>query len=167
MSLESARAFLVANAPDVEVIESDEATPTVMLAAQVHGVQPGQIAKTLTLRVQDRVVLVVASGDVRLDNRKMRQFFGSKVRMADAETVVQATGHPIGGVCPFGLATPLKIYCDMSLQAYDVVMPAAGSINSSVRIAPDRLAELVGAEWADLSQPMQVLAAAEPLSAVG
>jgi len=164
MSLASAKAFLAANAPDIEIIESDEATPTVVLAAQVHGVEPGQIAKTLTLRVQDRIVLVVASGDVRLDNRKMRQFFGCKVRMADAQTVVQATGHPVGGICPFGLATPLTIYCDRSLQAYDIVMPAAGSINSSVRIAPDRLVELVGAEWADLSQ---TLAAAEPLSADG
>lgn len=155
MSLESVKAFLAANAPDIGIIESEENTPTVAAAAQVHGVEPGQIAKTLTLRVQDRIVLVVASGDVRLDNRKMRQFFGSKVKMADAETVVQATGHPVGGVCPFGLATPLKIYCDVSLQAYDVVMPAAGSINSSVRIAPDRLVELVGGEWADLSQAMQ------------
>jgi len=161
MSLESARAFLAANAPDIEIIESDEATPTVLLAARAHGVEPGQIAKTLTLRVQERIVLVVASGDVRLDNRKMRQFFGCKVKMADAETVVRTTGHPIGGVCPFGLATPLEIYCDMSLQAFDIVMPAAGSINSSVRISPDRLVELVDGEWADLSQAVQSTEAAQ------
>ena len=155
MSLESAKAFLAHHAPDIPVIESDESTATVLLAAQVHGVEPGQIAKTLTLKLRDEVVLVVAAGDVRLDNRKMRDFFSCKVRMADADTVAAATGHPIGGVCPFGLATPLKIYCDRSLLDYDIVMPAAGSINSSIRIPPMRLANLIQAEWADLTKAVE------------
>ena len=59
------------------------------------------------------------------------------------------TGHPVGGVCPFGLARPLAIYCDVSLQPFDEVFPAAGSLNSSVRVTPERLAELVSRRWVD------------------
>ena len=72
--------------------------------------------------------------------------------MPDAEEVVALTGHPVGGVCPFGLATPLPIYCDISLKAFDEVIPAAGSTHSALRISPGRLVELVGAQWADLCQ---------------
>jgi len=78
--------------------------------------------------------------------------FGGRVKMLPADEVVAVTGHPVGGVCPFGLATPLPVYCDVSLRAYDEVLPAAGSTHSAVRIAPRRLAELVGAQWVDVSQ---------------
>jgi prolyl-tRNA editing enzyme YbaK/EbsC (Cys-tRNA(Pro) deacylase) len=72
--------------------------------------------------------------------------------MLGAEEVVDITGHPVGGVCPFGLKTPLPVYCDISLQAFDVVVPAAGSTNSAVRIPPRRMAELTAAEWVDVCQ---------------
>jgi prolyl-tRNA editing enzyme YbaK/EbsC (Cys-tRNA(Pro) deacylase) len=78
--------------------------------------------------------------------------FGGKVRMLGAEEVVAVTGHPIGGVCPFGLPTPLPVYCDVSLKAFDEVVPAAGSTNSAVRINPHRMAELVDAAWVDVCQ---------------
>ena len=77
---------------------------------------------------------------------------GGKPRMLDAEEVVRVTGHPVGGVCPFGLAEPLAVYCDISLQAFDEVVPAAGSTHSAVRINPRRMADLVGAEWVDVCQ---------------
>lgn len=152
MSLESARQFLAAHAPDLSIIELEQSTATVDLAAQAHGVAPGQIAKTLSLRVGEKVVLVVASGDMRLDNRKLKEVFGARAKMLKADEVVALTGHPVGGVCPFGLATPLPVYCDVSLRAYDAVMPAAGSLNSAVRVAPERLATLVQAEWVDVCQ---------------
>ncbi|HWW46456.1 MAG TPA: YbaK/EbsC family protein [Xanthobacteraceae bacterium] len=155
MSLESVRAFFADNAPDIEVIEANQSSATVALAAEAFGVGPEQIAKTLSLRVNDRVVLVVASGTSRLDNKKVKAFFGGKPRMLDADDVVALTGHPVGGVCPFGLATPLPVYCDVSLRQFDEVVPAAGSINSAVRIAPMRMAELVNAEWIDVCQPPQ------------
>ena len=152
MSLVSVRAFFAANAPDIEVIELPVATATVALAAEAHGVEPGRIAKTLALRAGDRDVLVVARGDSRLDNRKLRNVLGGKAKMLDAVEVLALTGHPVGGVCPFGLATPLPVYCDVSLRAYDEVMPAAGGLHTAVRIAPQRLVELVGATWADVCQ---------------
>lgn len=150
MSLASVRAFLAENAPDLVVIETDLSTATVALAAVAHNVAPGQIAKTLSMRVGEDVLLVVARGDYRLDNKKAKQTFGGRPRLLGAEDVVALTGHPVGGVCPFGLATPLKVYCDMSLKAFDEVLPAAGSINSSVRMTPERLAALTHAQWVDV-----------------
>ncbi len=150
MTVETVRAFLTAHAPDISVVELAASTATVEMAAAGHGVAPGQIAKTLSLRVKDRALLIVAAGDARLNNRKVKDVLGGKPRMLGAEEVVTLTGHPVGGVCPFGLATPLPVYCDLSLKAFDEVVPAAGSTNSALRIGPDRLAALVGAQWIDV-----------------
>jgi prolyl-tRNA editing enzyme YbaK/EbsC (Cys-tRNA(Pro) deacylase) len=152
MSLASVRAFFAENAPDIAVIEASTSSATVALAAAAFGVEPGRIAKTLSLRIADRVVLLVASGTSRMDNKKVKAVFGGKPKMLDAVEVVAITGHEVGGVCPFGLKSPLRVYCDLSLKAYDEVFPAAGSTHSAVRIAPSRMAELVGAEWVDVCQ---------------
>ena len=152
MSLDSVRAFFAAHAPDIAVMVTSESSATVQLAAAAHGVEPARIAKTLSLRVGERVVLVVARGDARLDNRKAKAVFGAKPRMLDLAEVEALTGHPVGGVCPFGLATPLPVYCDVSLKAFDEVVPAAGSTHSAVRISPERMALLTGAEWVDVCQ---------------
>jgi prolyl-tRNA editing enzyme YbaK/EbsC (Cys-tRNA(Pro) deacylase) len=155
MSVESVRAFFRIHAPEIEVIESDKSSATVQLAAEAFGVKPEEIAKTLSLRVGERSILVVTKGTARLDNKKAKTAFGGKPRMLSAEEVIDVTGHPVGGVCPFGLNTPLKVYCDVSLQAFDEVVPAAGSINSAVRISPQRLAALVEAEWVDVCQSQE------------
>src|SRR3712207_2667782 len=118
MSLESVRAFLAQNAPDLEIIEMGTSTATVAQAAEAHGVVPEKIAKTLSLRVGEKSFLVVTSGTARLDNKKVKTTFGGKASMLDAAQVQALTGHPVGGVCPFGLATPLPVYCDISLKAF-------------------------------------------------
>jgi len=150
MSLESVRAFLAEKAPDINVLETDVSTATVAQAAAAHGVAPRQIAKTLSLRLGERIVLIVVAGDARLDNKKVKAAFGAKPRMLEAEEVSGITGHPVGGVCPFGLATPLPIYCDVSLKRFAEVVPAAGSTNAAVKIATDRLAQLTHATWVDV-----------------
>jgi prolyl-tRNA editing enzyme YbaK/EbsC (Cys-tRNA(Pro) deacylase) len=150
MSIDTVRAFLAEKAPDLAVIELPDSTATVALAAQGHGVAPGQIAKTLSLRVGERVFLVVTRGDARLDNKKAKAAFGGKVKMLGADEVLSITGHPVGGVSPFGLKTPLAVYCDVSLKNFDEVLPAAGSTHSAVRITPERLATLTAAEWVDV-----------------
>ena len=152
MSLESVRAFFAEKAPDISVIESTMSSATVALAAAAHGVEPGRIAKTLSLRVGERVILVVASGTARMDNKKLKARFGGKPKMLGLEEVADITGHEVGGVCPFGLKTPLPVYCDVSLKAFDEVVPAAGSIHSAVHIAPSRMAELTSAEWVDVCE---------------
>ena len=152
MSLDSVRRFFAERAPDIAVLVTEKSSATVAMAADAHGVLPEQIAKTLCARVGDDVILVVMSGTARLDNRKFKDRFGAKPRMLDAEEVAALTSHPVGGVCPFGLATPLQVYCDLSLKAFDQVVPAAGAINAAVHIAPERMAELTEAIWADLAQ---------------
>ena len=152
MSLASVRAFLAEHAPDIRVIETERSSATVADAAAAHGVEPAQIAKTLSLSAAGRTFLVVTRGDTRLDNRKVKAAFGGKASMLGPDEVQALTGHPVGGVCPFGLATPLPIYCDVSLQAFEEVVPAAGSTNSAIRIEPARLAALAKAEWVDVCQ---------------
>ena len=152
MSLESVRAFFAEKAPDIALIESEQSSETVTLAAEAYGVEPARIAKTLSLRIGERVALVVAAGTARMDNRKMKAAFGGKPKMLGLEEVAEITGHEVGGVCPFGLKTPLPVYCDVSLKAFDIVVPAAGSTHSAVRIAPARMAELTSAEWVDVCE---------------
>lgn len=150
MSEESVRAFFAIHAPDVAIIDQGVSTATVHEAAQALGVVPARIAKTLSLRVGDAVALVVARGDARLHNGKAKATLGAKPRMLGLEEVEGLTGHPVGGVCPFGLASPLPVYCDISLQAFDTVFPAAGSRTTSVELTPARLAELTAAQWIDI-----------------
>jgi len=150
MSLQSVQQFFADNAPDVEIIELSQSTATVALAAAAHNVEPGQIAKTLSLKVKNEVILVVAKGDARLDNKKLKDAFGAKARMLSSDELVAVTGHPVGGVCPFGLENPLSVFCDVSLKQYAEVLPAAGAIHSAVRISPDRMAELTAAKWVDV-----------------
>lgn len=154
MSLESVRQFFAEHAPDIEIIEMPQSTATVEMAARVHGVAPGQIAKTLSLKVKDEVVLIVTRGDARLDNRKLKAALGAKARMLSVDEVVNWTGHPVGGVCPFGLENPLKVYCDESLRRFDEVLPAAGAVQSAVRITPQRMAELTQAQWVDVCEAL-------------
>ncbi|PIO97207.1 YbaK/EbsC family protein [Pleomorphomonas carboxyditropha] len=152
MSLASVKAFFAEKAPDIAVIETDASSATVAEAAAAHGVDPAEIAKTICLRVGDQAMLLVAGGTARLDNRKAREAFGGKARMLGLDEVVELTGHPIGGVCPFGLKSPLPVYCDLSLRRFAEVLPAAGATNAAVRIGTERLAELIGATWVDVCQ---------------
>ena len=150
MSLESVRTWLGKHAPDLKLLEVEESTATVETAARALGVEPGRIAKTLAVRAGEHLFLLVARGDARLDNRKCKDEFGARPRMLDAEETLELTGHPVGGVCPFGLKTPLPVYLDETLKAYDVVYPAGGSLNTSVEVTTDRLFELVADRWVDL-----------------
>jgi prolyl-tRNA editing enzyme YbaK/EbsC (Cys-tRNA(Pro) deacylase) len=149
MSADSVRAFLAERAPDVEIVALDFNSETMTMSA-AWSIEPAQVAKTLTLKVGVRNVLVVACGDSRLDNQKVKAALGGRARMLPAEEAAALTGHPAGGVCPFALATSLPVYFDVKLQAYEEVVPAAGDTHAALRIEPRRFAELVGAEWVDV-----------------
>ena len=129
MSLESVRSFFTEHAPDIDVLVTEQSSATVALAAEAHGVAPEQIAKTICLRVGEEIVLLVAAGTARRGNRRFKDRFSAKPRMLDATEVVAATSHPVGGVSPFGLPSPLPVYCDVSLRAFEEVVPAAGATN--------------------------------------
>jgi prolyl-tRNA editing enzyme YbaK/EbsC (Cys-tRNA(Pro) deacylase) len=150
MSAESVRAWLVKHAPELRLIQTAESTATVQSAAHALGVEPGRIAKTLAVRAGEKLFLLCTRGEARLDNRKCKDEFGARPRMLGAEETFEITGHPVGGVCPFGLKTPLPVYLDVSLQAFEAVYPAGGSLNTSVEVATSRLFELVAERWVDL-----------------
>lgn len=150
MSAESVKAWLAEHAPDLSVITTELTTATVDTAAAALGVEPGRIAKTLAIRAGDHTFLVVARGDARLDNSKSKKAFGARPRMLGADETFARTSHAVGGVCPFGLSTPLPVYIDKSLIDFETVYPAGGSINTSVQVSPQRLFELVGDRWVDV-----------------
>jgi prolyl-tRNA editing enzyme YbaK/EbsC (Cys-tRNA(Pro) deacylase) len=162
MSLESVRADLAARAPDLRIIEVEASTATVLEAAQALGVEPARIAKTLAVKAGDLTFLLVARGDARLDNRKCKDRFGARPRMLGPEETLAVTGHPVGGVCPFGLATPLPVFCDTNLRDFAIVYPAAGSLTSSVEVSPERLAALVSSGWVDLCRIPEAGSGVEP-----
>lgn len=151
------RYFEEQNIPE-EIREFDVSSATVELAAQALGV-PGQlIAKTLSFAVGDSAILILAAGDARIDNKKYRETFKCKAKMLTPDEVLHFTGHPIGGVCPFALPFPLKVYLDESLRRFETVYPAAGSPASCVVITPERLQQITSAEWVDvckLPEPVQ------------
>jgi prolyl-tRNA editing enzyme YbaK/EbsC (Cys-tRNA(Pro) deacylase) len=152
MSLQSVREFFSSRNLDIPIIELEVSTATVALAAEAHGVEPGRIAKTLAFRLREGdTILLVAAGDARIDNRKFKERFG-KGKMLPAEEVMALTGHPVGGVCPFGLAQPLQVYLDHTLQKVDEVLPAAGATHTAVRISPPLLANLTGGQWVDVCE---------------
>ena len=150
MSAASVRAWLAENAPDLRLIEVEDSTATVDTAAKALGVEPGRIAKTLAVRSGDQLFLLCTRGDARLDNRKSKDEFGARPRMLGPEETLEVTGHPVGGVCPFGLKSPIPVYLDVSLQAFDTVYPAGGSLNTSVEVTTERLFALVAKRWVDL-----------------
>jgi prolyl-tRNA editing enzyme YbaK/EbsC (Cys-tRNA(Pro) deacylase) len=150
MSEESVRAWLAEHAPDLRFIQAKDTTATVETAAKALGVEPGRIAKTLAVRAGDHLFLLVARGDARLDNRKCKDEFRSRPRMLGPEETLEITGHAVGGVCPFGLRTPVPVYVDVSLQAFETVYPAGGSLNTSVEVPTQRLFDLVADRWVDL-----------------
>lgn len=152
MSVEDVRRFFTERGYKDPVFEMDESSATVELAAKAVGVEPGRIAKTLAFKLKDRYILIVTKGDARIDNKKYKQCFGTKAKMLSAEEVLEVTGHPVGGVCPFALKNPLDVYLDVSLKEYPTVYPAAGSGNSALGITPEDMMNLTGGQWVDVCQ---------------
>lgn len=150
MSVESVKRQFEELNLGIEVIELPQSTATVDLAAQAIGVEPGQIAKTMALELKEETILIVSKGDVRIDNRKYKDKFTTKAKMLSFDDVAQITGHPVGGVCPFGLKTQLKIYLDSSLKQYKYVYPAAGATNAAVKIELAMLENITNGIWVDV-----------------
>ena len=150
MSVESVRNFFKEKGIPDPIITLNESGATVDLAAKTLGIAPELIAKTLALRLKDRDILIVTRGDARIDNKKYKSFFSTKAKMLDHDEVASITGHPVGGVCPFGLSSPLDIYMDVSIQNFESVYPAAGSTFTALKISPQEMQDLTAAQWVDV-----------------
>ncbi len=139
LSIEKAKKHLAKFGAEGRVLEFDTSSATVELAAQAVGCEPARIAKTLSFRTHDGVILIVAAGDAKVDNAKYKARFGCKAKMLTVDEVEAETGHQIGGVCPFGINEGVAVYLDESLRRFETVYPACGSSNSAIELS---LAEL-------------------------
>ena len=156
MSVQAVRDYLQKFGYAERITEFNESTATVELAAAVVGVIPARIAKTLSFKVNDAVILVVAAGDAKIDNRKYKDKFGAKAKMLTAQEAIDLVGHPVGGVCPFAVNPGVKVYLDTSLKRFETVYPACGNAASAVKLTLEELekASLFTA-WVDVCKPVE------------
>lgn len=152
MSVASVKNFFLEKGYEDPVFKLENSGATVELAATTIGVEPDYIAKTLAFHLKDRDILIVTKGGARVDNKKYKSFFKTKARMFAHEEVENITGHPVGGVCPFGLKIPLDIYMDITIKEYSFVYPAAGSQYYALKISPEEMQRLTNAEWVDVCE---------------
>ncbi len=154
MSVAIVKEYLKKWGLDNKVMEFELSSATVALAAVAVGVEEARIAKTLSFKDKDEnCILIVASGDVRVDNKKYKSEFSCKAKMLTPDEAIAMTGHAVGGVCPFALPDGVKVYLDISLKRYDTVFPACGSANSAIELTPDTLFTVSGAEkWVDIAK---------------
>ena len=134
-----------------EIILLDANTATVALAAEALGKEPGEIAKTLAFVLKDGTpIVIVVMGTARVDNKKYKATFGCKAAMLSLEDTLEKIGHPVGGVCPFGVKEGVKVFLDESLKKYEVVYPAAGTANSAVAFTLPELEAATGGSWVNI-----------------
>lgn len=162
MSIERVRAYFAAQGIADRIQEFDVSSATVELAAQALGVDGARIAKTLSFKLGERVILVVCAGDAKVDNRRYKDRFGGKASMLSHDEAATLIGHAVGGVCPFAVNEGVEIYLDESLKRFTTVYPAAGSSNSAVEMTMEELEQYSGGSWVDVCKgwrPEEVQAA--------
>jgi prolyl-tRNA editing enzyme YbaK/EbsC (Cys-tRNA(Pro) deacylase) len=151
LSIEKVREHLKKWGKSKDILELPMSIATVELAAQALNVEPGRIAKTLSLKNGTGALLVVTAGDAKIDNGKFKKEFGFKVKMLTPDEVLALTGHAVGGVCPFGLPKSSSIYLDLSLKRFKTVFPACGSSNSAIELTCDELDKYsLNKKWIDV-----------------
>jgi len=152
MSVHSVRKYLAPWGKSEDILEFEESSATVELAALRLSVEPARIAKTISFyEGSDSAILVIAAGDMRIDNAKFKAAFGIKSKMLSADDVLRLTGHAVGGVCPFDNPPEAKVYADISLKKFDTVFPACGSSNSAIEMTIDEIYQISGAcGWVDV-----------------
>ena len=151
MSIDRVKAYFRELGVEDKVQELEESSATVELAAQALGVEPGRIAKTLSFMVDGSPILIVAAGDVKIDNAKYKKFFGAKAKMLTPDEAVTLIGHAVGGVCPFAVNEGVTVYLDESLKKFVTVFPACGSSNSAIELTMEELEKYsLFKEWVDV-----------------
>jgi len=155
MAIELVKQYFTQFGREVDIVEHEQSTATVQEAADALGVHPARIAKTLSFKVNDEPILIVAAGDAKIDNSKFKGKFGVKAKMLTPDEVLQATGHAVGGVCPFGLTSDVAVYLDASLKRFTTVFPACGSSNSSIELTLQELEQFAKANsWVEVSKDL-------------
>ena len=156
MSIERAREHLRKWNMDGRIRELELSSATVELAAKALNVEGARIAKTLSYMVDGAPILIVAAGDIRVDNRKFKDTFHTKAKMLSPDQAAELVGHAVGGVCPFGVNDGVKVYLDESLRRFETVFPAAGSGNSAIELTIPELEETsLCAGWVDVAKEVE------------
>lgn len=151
MSIEKGRAYFRQFGMEDRVREFTVSSATVELAALALGVEGARIAKTLSFKRDDGCILILAAGDARIDNHKFKEKFHMKAKMLTPDEVLSLVGHPVGGVCPFGINEGIDVYLDDSLKRFETVFPAVGSPSSAIELNLDDLFKYSNAvEWIDV-----------------
>ncbi|WP_281692216.1 YbaK/EbsC family protein [Agathobaculum desmolans] len=151
MSIEKATRWLQQFDAADRILTFDSSSATVALAAQAVGCEPARIAKTLSFRTPDGVILIVAAGDAKIDNPKYKASFGCKAKMLTFDEVEPETGHAVGGVCPFGIPDGVAVFLDASLRRFETVFPACGSANSAIELTIPELERFSAFQsWVDV-----------------
>lgn len=151
MSIERVREYFSSRGMEDRILEFDVSSATVELAAQALGCEGKRIAKTLSFHVEDRVVLIVAAGDAKIDNPKYKAEFHAKAKMLSFDEAETLIGHAVGGVCPFAVNAGVEVYLDESLKRFETVFPACGSSNSAIELTIPELEEHSGfVKWIDV-----------------
>lgn len=151
MAIEKVREYLAGFNADDRILEFTVSSATVELAAEALGCEPQRIAKSMAFYMNDSAILVVAAGDVKIDNAKFKAEFGTKAKMVQFQDVEPLVGHAVGGVCPFGIKEGVKVYLDESLRRFDFVYPACGSSNSAIKLTLTELEEFSAyTKWVDV-----------------
>lgn len=151
MAIEKVREYFENFGIEDRIQEFSVSSATVELAAQALGVEGARIAKSMSFKVSDHAVLVVAAGDVRIDNRKFKDTFHTKAKMLSPDEVVEFIGHAVGGVCPFAVNEGVVTYLDESLRRFETVFPACGSSNSAIELTIPELEKYSAfKEWVDV-----------------
>lgn len=152
MSIEQVREYFKEFGREDDIMEFEQSSATVELAAKAVGTEPARIAKTLSYKLKDGTpILIVAAGDARVVNRLFKDKFASKAKMLSPDEVVDLIGHAVGGVCPFAIKSGVKVYLDKSLQRFETVFPACGSSNSAIELNMEDLYKFSKAdEWIEL-----------------
>ena len=151
MAIEKVKEYFKQFGIEDRIQEFDVSSATVLLAAEALGCAPERIAKTLSFKVNDKAILIVAAGDAKIDNPKFKTEFETKAKMLTPDEVVELVGHAVGGVCPFAVNDGVLVYLDESLKRFETVFPAAGSSNSAIELTISELEEYSGyLKWVDV-----------------
>ncbi len=157
MSIEKGKAYFEKFGMADQVLEFSVSSATVALAAEALGCEEARIAKSLSFMVDDAPIMIITAGDVKIDNAKYKAFFGTKAKMLSPEQVLELIGHPVGGVCPFGINEGVTVYLDESLKRFETVYPACGSGNSAIRLTIPELEQYAQyfKSWVDVCKPKE------------
>ena len=151
MAIEKVKEYFKSVGLEDKVLEFEVSSATVALAAEALGCAPERIAKTLSFKVDDKAILIVAAGDAKIDNPKFKAEFQTKAKMLTPDEVLELVGHAVGGVCPFAVNDGIKVYLDESLKRFETVFPACGSSNSAIELTVPELEKYSGfTKWIDV-----------------